>query len=182
MPVGTHSGIYTPWLGVQHIEHDLVTSPGQGPGNKGTGSQSGLLFHMQRGEEATGFDKFCKYGTTTGKLTLMPLIILAWGELQDSSQSLQETEARPRGCSDPIWWCTFRPQTKSISRPLIEAVVTTDASKEGYGATWTTCPSGAGGLQKGAKTPHQYPGTGNSVDGLSKVQGIIEVGRLSLFR
>ena len=42
------------------------------------------------------------------------------------------------------------------------------------GATWTTCPSEAGGLQKGQKHPHHYPGTGNSVDGLSKVWRIIE--------
>ena len=32
-----------------------------------------------------------------------------------------------------LLWChTFKPQSRSISIPLIEGVVTTDASKEGY--------------------------------------------------
>ena len=86
MPVGTHSGIYTPGPCVQHTELILVTSPGQGPGNKSTGSQSGLP-HMQRNYEAPGFDKFCQYVTTTGKITHSPPAILAQEELQDSRQS-----------------------------------------------------------------------------------------------
>ena len=81
MPVGTHSGIYTPGPGVQHTEHDLITYPG----NKGPGSQNGLLPHMQSSDEATGYDKFCQNGTTTGKITLSTPTILAQGELQDSS-------------------------------------------------------------------------------------------------
>ena len=88
LPVGTDIGIYTPGPGVQHTEHDFVTSPGHGPGNKGPVNLSGLLLHMWRGDEATGFDKFCQYGTTTGKITLLPPTILAQGELQDFSQSL----------------------------------------------------------------------------------------------
>ena len=42
------------------------------------------------------------------------------------------------------------------------------------GAAWATCPSETGGLQKGQKHPQQYPGTGNNVDGMSKVWGITE--------
>ena len=43
VPVRTHARIYTLGLGIQHTEYDLVTCPGQGPPNKGPGSQSGLL-------------------------------------------------------------------------------------------------------------------------------------------
>ena len=50
VPVGTHPGVYTPQPGVHSTEHDLVTSRGQGPGNKGRDSQSGLFPHMQRGD------------------------------------------------------------------------------------------------------------------------------------
>ena len=40
---------------------------------------------------------------------------------------------------------------------------------------WATYPSKAGGLQR-TQHPHQYPGTGNSVDGLSEVWRIDEGG------
>ena len=133
VPIRTHSKMNTPEPGGQHTEYDLVTSPGQGPGYKGTGSQSGLFPHMQRGDEATGLDKFCQYNTTTSKITLSPPSILVQGELQDSADLFKKLQPDSEAAQILLWWCTFKPQLKSISSPHIEAVVMTDASKEGYG-------------------------------------------------
>ena len=49
----------------------------QGPGNKGSGSQSGLLLYMHRYDEAAGLDKFCQDGTTTSKITFLCPTVLA---------------------------------------------------------------------------------------------------------
>ena len=109
---------FTLGSGVWQTEYNLVTSPGQGPGNKGPGSQSILLCHMQRHNEATGLDKFCQYGTTSGKITLLPPTILAQGELQDTSQSVQRAEVKSRSCSDPALVGHFQSTTKvSIQTP-----------------------------------------------------------------
>ena len=65
--------IYTLGSGIQHMEYDFVTSPGQGSGSKGSGSQSCPLPYMQRCDEAAGLDKLFQHGTTTDKITLLPL-------------------------------------------------------------------------------------------------------------
>ena len=39
----------------------------------------------------------------------------------------------PEASQTLMWWHTFKPQPKSIYKPLIEVVVTPDSSKEGYG-------------------------------------------------
>ena len=44
------------------------------------------------------------------------------------------------------WWCTFKLQPKLICKPLTEKVVTTDASKEGYGGHMINLSFEAGGL------------------------------------
>ena len=132
MPAGTHSRIYTPGPGVQHTEYDFVTSPGQGLDNKGSGSQSGLLPHMQGSDEVTGLNKFCQHGTTTGKITLSPPTVLAQGELQDSSQSVQRAEAKSGGFSSPVLVAHLQAKTKVNMQTLNREVVITDASKEGY--------------------------------------------------
>ena len=72
MPARIHSGIYTLGPDMQHTEYDLVTSPGQCLSNKGPGSQSGPLLHMQRGDETTGHNAFGQHGTTAGIITFSP--------------------------------------------------------------------------------------------------------------
>ena len=46
----------------------------------------------------------------------------------------------PEAAQTLLWWHNFKPQPKSISRPLIEAGVTTGASKEGYGGHMNNLP------------------------------------------
>ena len=84
---------------------------------------------MLRGDEAAGLNKFCQHGITTGKITFSSPTVLAQGELQDFSQSVQRAEARPRGFSGPTLVAHFQ----ATIRPLIEEIVTTDPYKEGYG-------------------------------------------------
>ena len=133
MLVRTHSRIYTLGSGVQHTEYEIVTSPGQGPSNKGPGSQSVFLPYMQRGDEATGLDKFCQYGTTTGRITLLPSQYWLKENYKTPANLFKGLKPKSEATQMLLWWCTFKPQPKSMWRPLIEAVVTTDASKEGYG-------------------------------------------------
>ena len=89
VPAGAHSNIYTSGSGVPHTEYDLVTFLRQGPSNKDSDRQSGLFPYMQRCDEAAGLDKLCWSGTTTDKITLTSLTVLAQEELQDSSQTVQ---------------------------------------------------------------------------------------------
>ena len=130
---------------------------------------------MQRGDEATGFDKFCQYGTNTGKITILPPTILVQGELQDSSQSLQGTEARPTGCSDPALLVHLQAPSKVNIQTPDRCTVNNRCLQWGlWGSHEQPIFLGQMACKKGQKHPHQYPGTENSVGGLSKVQGIIE--------
>ena len=82
---------------------------------------------MQRSDEATGLSKFFQQGTTTDKIKLSPSTVLAKGDLfKGLKPDLEASQALH-------WWHSFKLQPKSVCRPLIEEVVTTDASKEGYG-------------------------------------------------
>ena len=150
--------------------YDLVTSLRQGLGNKGPDSQSHLLPHIERGDEVTGLDKFCQHGTTTGKITFSPSTIMAQEELQDSSQSVQMAEAKPRGCSDPSLVAHLQAATKvNIQTPNRGS----DDNRWLQGGSWGTHEKPVLLRQVACKEeqehPHQYPGTRNSVDGLSKV-------------
>ena len=46
---------------------------------------------------------------------------------------LQLISEDPEAAQTLLWWHTFKPQPRSISRPLIKAVVMRDATKEDYG-------------------------------------------------
>ena len=130
VPAGTHSRIYTHGPVVQHTEYDFVTSPGQGLDNKGSGSQSGLLPHMHRCDKATGLNKFCQHGTTASKITLSPLQYWLKENYKTPANLLKRLKPDPEASQDLHWCSTFKPQPKSIYRPVTEEVVTADASKE----------------------------------------------------
>ena len=130
---------------------------------------------MQRGDEATGLHKLCQYGTTTGKTTLSSPLILAQEELQNSSCSLQGTEARPRACLDSAL-------VSHLQAPTNVNIQTPDR-----GSGKNRCLHGVlSGPHEQSVLPrkvvckkeqeysHQYLGDGDSVDSLSKVSEIIE--------
>ena len=56
-------------LGLVFNTHNMtVTSPVQGPNNKGTDSQSGFLLYMQRGDEALGLTYFASMALALSRL------------------------------------------------------------------------------------------------------------------
>ena len=63
---------------------------------------------------------FSQYNTGSRKITRLQLI------------SIKGLKQDPEAAQTLLWWCTFKPQPKSISRSLIEAAVTTDVPKEDY--------------------------------------------------
>ena len=85
---------------------------------------------MLRCAEATGPDIFCHYGSTTSRAALPSPTVLAQRDLQDSSWCVQSPESQPRSTSH---MCLFKPNPRPIHRLLVQEVVTTDASQEGYG-------------------------------------------------
>ena len=82
-------------------------------------------------------------------------------------------EVKPWGCSDPALATHLQATTKFNTQMPNRGSVDNRSPRRVMGAIWTTCPSRAGGLQKGQEHLYQYPGTGNSVDGLSTAWGII---------
>ena len=121
---------FTPGPGVQHTEHDLVTSPGQGLSNRGSGSQSGLLPYMQRCNEVAGLDKFGSMALPLARLHSHPLQFWHKENYKMPGDLLRGLKPDPEASHALNWWCIFKPQAKSIWKPLIEEVVTTDISKE----------------------------------------------------
>ena len=142
VPAGTYSRVHTPGPGVQHTEDDFVTSPGQGPSNKGSGSQIGLLPTCRGVMRLLGLTNFASMALPLARLHSHPHTILAQGKVTRlqpicSKDWSQTHEGLPKLMH---WWHTFKPQLKSLCKPLIEEAVTRDASKEGYGGQMNNLP------------------------------------------
>ena len=148
-----------------------VTFQGQGPGNKGSGSQSGILPHMQRCDEAAGLDKFCQQGTTTGKITFPPLTVLAQGELEDSSWSVQRTEARHRSIPSPALVVLLQAKARINMQTLNRGGSHNRCLQEGLWGPHEQFFIEAGGLQRRADTPTSILWNRKQCGGLSKVWG-----------
>ena len=84
--------------------------------------------------EATGLNEFCQHGTTTGKTTLSILKYWLKKNYKSPANLFKGLKPNPKASQALHWCCTFKAQPKLICRPLIEEVVTTDASKEDYGS------------------------------------------------
>ena len=135
MPIRIQSRIYTLGSGVQYTGYDLVTSPGQGPGNKGPGSQSGLLPTCRGLMRLLSLTNFASIAVPLERLHSQPLQYWLKENYKTPADLFKGLKPNPEAAQTLLWRCSFKPQPNSVPRPLIETLVTTDASKEGYGAT-----------------------------------------------
>ena len=154
----------------QHQGYDLVTSPGQDLDNKGSSTQGGLI-----PQHAGLWLGYLAWQTVPEwhyhwQEYIIPPTVLVQGELQNSSRSIWGLKPDPE--ASQVLQCTFKPQTKSVRWPLKEEVVTTDASKEGYGYHRIACLSEVGGLCRRARTNTSTFCTRDSMDGFSEVWGM----------
>ena len=143
----------------------------EGPGNKESGSQSGLLPYMQRHDEAAGLDKLCQHGTTTGKITFLLPTLLAKGELQDLSWQVQGAEARFRDKPSPALVMHLQATAKISMQTLNRGGSHHRCLQR---ALWRLHEQPFIQRQMACKERqkhlYQHAWTGSSADGLSKVQ------------
>ena len=126
---------------------------------KGSGSQGGLLLHMQGCDEDAGFDKLCQHGTTTGKITLSSPIVLATGELQNSSEPVQRSEPRPIGFPVLTLVMHLHATTKVNKQTFSRGGSDNRCFQRGlWRSHEQSVLQGQVACIKGHKHPHQYPG------------------------
>ena len=150
VPAGANSRIYTSWSGVQHTEYDFVTASGQGPSDKDSDSQVASSLTCRAVIRLLSLINFA--GMVLPLARLHPYLLQFWlkGTYRTPADLFKGLKPNSEAIQALYCWCTFNP--KSLWRPFVEEVVITDASKKGYGATWTTYHSEAVGLQRRAET------------------------------
>ena len=96
---------------------------------------------------------FWQHGTTTSKITFSSHQYWIKENYQTPVDVFKGLKPAPEASQALHWWCTFKPQPKSIFRPLIEERVTTDASMNSYGCHMNNLSFKGRGLQRRAGPP-----------------------------
>ena len=81
-----------------------------------------------------GLTNFTSMALTPGKITLSPLQYWLKESYKSPANLFRGLKPNQEATQTLLWWYVFKPKPKSISRPQIGAVVSTDASKEGNGS------------------------------------------------
>ena len=104
-------------------------------------------------------------------LARLPSTVLAQEELQDAIWSVQRAEAKPRDCSDPALVAHIQTTTK-VNMQILNRGSGDDRCLQGVSGERSHTKKPVllrVACKEGQEQPHQHPGNGNSVDGLSKV-------------
>ena len=108
---------------------------------------------MQRCEEAAEVENFASMALPLAKFHCLPLQFWLKKNYKNPADLFKWLNLDSEATQALHWWWTFKQQPKSICKSLIEEVVSTDASKKGYGGHMNNLHLEAGGLQRRAETP-----------------------------
>ena len=108
---------------------------------------------MQRCEEAAEVENFASMALPLAKFHSLPLQFWLKKNYKNPADLFKWLNLDSEATQALHWWWTFKQQPKSICKSLIEEVVSTDASKKGYGGHMNNLHLEAGGLQRRAETP-----------------------------